>query len=163
MASILYTALNTGITQDYLVSAECPGFKTRTYTGVTPYTSTDAPTPCNLYLTPMRKLILTAGSDSCGCVQVVANVVNSDHTPDTDALTVRFITNSGYFAENGLQLQRAAVTTTTGTASVTLYSNPYNPGQATVMATGRPDHTCTGRRRHLSVWLGDTRSDGIYT
>jgi len=119
----------------YIISAECDGFKTRTYTQVVP------DTPRNLYLTRLRKIYLTTDNatiDSCpgpaNSTVVTAAVRDADHNLVAAPLTVRFRTDKGSFATGSVQ-HTADVLTSTGVATATLYGVPAEWGTATVEAT----------------------------
>ena len=117
----------------YLISAKCDGYKTRTYTGVTPGTAK------NLYLTPLRKITLRTQNDryyidcSSGPLNVIAKV-RDDNGAAISGHTVRFRTTAGSFNETTLQQTATATTNSSGEATVTLYGMRWT-GTATIEAT----------------------------
>lgn len=117
----------------YLISAKCDGYKTRTYTGVTPGTAK------NLYLTPLRKITLRTQNDryyidcSSGPLNIIARV-RDDNGAAISGHTVRFRTTAGSFNETTLQQTATATTNSSGEATVTLYGMRWT-GTATIEAT----------------------------
>lgn len=122
----------------YLISAKCDGYKTRTYTNVTPGT------PQNLYLTPLRKITLQTQDDrtyidpcSSSSLNIMATVRDDSHNPivyPAAGSTVRFRTTAGSFNSTTLQQTATATTNASGVATVTLYGLRW-AGTATIEAT----------------------------
>lgn len=122
----------------YIISAQCDGFKTRTYNGITPDTPATAR---DLYLVPLRKIYVTTDNtylDSCPggttSTLITATVRDAGHNLVTTPLTIRFRTNKGSFASGTIQ-HETSVVTTTGIATATLYAGPSEYGTAIVEAT----------------------------
>ncbi len=122
----------------YIVSAECNGYKTRTYTGVTPGNTR------NIYLTPLRKLYLstqengtTIGPCNTASLGISATVVDGNRAgiayPNPGG-TIRFYTSAGSFNPTTLQQTISVNTDAYGDAIATLYGVNW-AGNATVAAT----------------------------
>lgn len=118
---------------EYIVSAQCDDYKTRTYTRVTPDVTR------NVYMTPLRKIYVTANTASIGgcsgTATITATVRDADRNLVTDNLTIRFRTNKGSFVSGGSIEHEASRTTSTGAATATLYGVPSEWGNAIVEAT----------------------------
>ncbi|MEN6358169.1 MAG: PQQ-binding-like beta-propeller repeat protein [Armatimonadota bacterium] len=117
----------------YMVSAECDGYKTRTYTNIEPDTTR------NLYLTKLRKIYLRANSTSIvgcsGTTNVTATVVDSGHNP-VAGVQVRFRTDKGSFSDSSvIHESPSAATDSSGQVTVPFYSVASEYGDATVEAT----------------------------
>jgi len=126
---------------EYIVSAKCEGYKTRTYTQITPWTGTA--TPRNLYLTRLRKIYVMTDnvyidSDPGGTNSTVitATVRDADHNP-VQGLTVRFRTDNGSFQSGSIVHEYTPMSTTNsqGQVTATLYGVPSEWGDAIVEAT----------------------------
>ena len=111
----------------YILSAECDGYKTRTYTNVVP------DTPRNLYLPRLRKIYVMTDNttiDACsGSTLITATVVDADRNPLED-ITVRFRTNKGSFSDSSVvhNYTPANATNAQGQVSATLYGVPCEWG-----------------------------------
>ncbi len=122
----------------YIVSAKCDDYKTRTYTQITPWTGTE--TPRNLYLTKLRKIYVTTDNtyiDSCsGSTVITATVVDSDRNP-IQGVTVRFRTDKGSFSSGSIvhEYTPGSTTNAQGQVTATFYSVPSEWGNAVVEAT----------------------------
>lgn len=142
-------------TARYMISAKADGYKTRTYTGITPWT--DTATPKNFYLVPLRKIYLSTqdnrtyiGPCSPVSLNIGAMVLDDSHNPieydpnqPLNGGTVRFYTSAGSFHPTTLQQTITAHTNANGTATVTLYGMRW-AGNATVSVTDdstTPDYT----------------------
>ncbi|MHB9036319.1 MAG: Ig-like domain-containing protein [Armatimonadota bacterium] len=128
---------------EYIVSAKCDGYKTRTYAQVTPWAGTAAPR--NLYLTRLRKIYVTTDTttiDSCSggyyptSTVITATVRDADHNP-VQGLTVRFKTDKGSFSSGSIvhTYTPGSTTNSQGQVTATLYGVPSEYGQVTVEAT----------------------------
>ncbi len=125
----------------YVISAESPGFKTRTFTDVDPDYATGG---FELDLVPLRKIYpLTAGAyelNPCGgsppaSTTETTRVVDANHNPIAGQ-PVRFWTDYGTFASGSSLTQTTVYTDTTGTAQVNVYAVYKTAGtNAWVMAT----------------------------
>lgn len=129
------------ICPQYIISAQCDGFKTRTYTSIAP--GNPNATERNVYVVPLRKIYLQADTYSITpCVNgdddanIQATVRDSNHDP-ISGQTVRFWTDIGTFlAGSAVPVhETTAVTNQNGIAAVTLYAIPEEWGFATVWAT----------------------------
>lgn len=130
----------------YIVSAKADGYKTRTYTEITPWTGTA--TPKNFYLVPPRKIYLNTqdnrtyiGPCSPMSLNIGATVLDDSHNPivydqyhPLNGGTVRFVTTAGSFNPTTLQQTISAHTNASGAATVTLYGVRW-AGSAAVSAT----------------------------
>lgn len=124
----------------YIVSAECDGFKTRTYTRVAPGTPA---TTRNLYLVPLRKLYVTTNgyyinpcSDGSPTSTVItATVVDGNYQP-VPGVVVRFRTDKGSFLNNAVvHSTLGCLTNSQGQGTATLYGVASEWGEAKIEAT----------------------------
>ena len=125
----------------YIVSAKCDDYKTRTYIGITPWIGTQ--TPRNLYLTRLRKIYVMTDNttlDSCSggyyptSTVITATVRNADHNP-VQGITVRFRTNKGSFSSSSIVHNYAptSATNSQGQVTATLYGVPSDWGSDVVV------------------------------
>lgn len=119
--------VNTTETPSYIVSAQCEGYKTRTYTQVSPPDTTR-----NFYLVPLRKIYVTTEDptvlDSCSggtyptSATITAKVRDAGHTLLPN-VAVHFRTDKGSFLETGSPQHDYTVSAennTTGVVAATL-------------------------------------------
>jgi len=128
----------TGLTYPtYLVSAQCPGYKTRTRTQVHPDSA------CDFYLTPLRKIYVTTEdpdihdcADGLNTTSITATVRDAARQP-VEGVTVRFKTDKGSFSASSTVRSCAApnATNAQGQTTVTLYGIAYETGLGNVKAT----------------------------
>ncbi|MEN6370902.1 MAG: PQQ-binding-like beta-propeller repeat protein [Armatimonadota bacterium] len=124
-------------TPKYIVSAKCNGYKTRTYTNVSPDTTR------NLYLTPLRKIYVTAennkGNDTkpvevtdSNPTNIIATVVDASHSP-ISGKTVRFRMNKGSFYNDCVVHDYTGTTNSSGQVEAKYYGNPAETGSDIVV------------------------------
>ncbi|MDO8683298.1 MAG: hypothetical protein Q7N50_07455, partial [Armatimonadota bacterium] len=126
----------------YLVSAQCVGFKTRTYTQIAPDSTR------NLYLTRLRKLYLTTNSYDplypCSPpndrVTLTATALGANHSP-IQGITVRFRTNKGSFSSGSIvhSYTPSSTTNTQGQVTAILYGVPSEWGNNDVVVEATDD------------------------
>lgn len=125
---------------EYIVSAHCPGYKTRSYTQVVPDNTR------NLYLTRLRKIYVTAGTTFLGpcsgttSTPITATVVDADRAPIAGQ-AVRFRTNKGSFSSSSIVHDYTPVGTTNaqGQVTATYYARPSEWGDNDIVVEATDD------------------------
>ncbi|MDO8589360.1 MAG: PQQ-binding-like beta-propeller repeat protein [Armatimonadota bacterium] len=122
----------------YAISAQCQGYKTRTYANVAPDTTR------NLYLVRLRKLYLSSNSYTIDAypnsapatitAQVMAVNAQGDKV-GVSGVTVRFITDTGSFSQSSQVTSYSATTNSQGVATAQAYGATSTQDLFQVFAT----------------------------
>lgn len=139
----------------YAVSVKCEGFKTRTYTAISP--GTGSGTVRNIYVVPLRKIYATASTFSLSACSgqpstITATVRDADHNP-VQGVTVRFKTDRGSFDSGSVVRTATATTAADGTATAALYP---------VLASGEYGYAAVQVTDDSAPLTGDNANDDPY-